>query len=135
MGGRCRLPFYFKLLLHLSQTRHRSSLSHASVDACPGPDSKATTMTTRQLLAQAESLKSTDWKKSEVLYKQILQDTGQSLLPLAFHLIQTFFIVAFTSEDASRDAEQSQGLRDQETALVKLGELYRDQKFVSAFST
>ncbi|KAF8343361.1 PCI-domain-containing protein [Amanita rubescens] len=68
-------------------------------------------MATRQLLAQAESLKSTDWKKSEALYKQILNDT-----------------VAFTSEDASRDAEQSQGLRDQETALVKLGELYRDQK-------
>ncbi len=53
-----------------------------------------------------------------------------SLANPAFQLIQVLLVVAFTSEDASRDAEQSQGLRDQETALVKLGELYRDQKFV-----
>ncbi|KAF8633522.1 hypothetical protein AX17_004428 [Amanita inopinata Kibby_2008] len=65
----------------------------------------ATTMTTQDLLAQAESLKSTDWKKAETLYKQIL-----------------------TESETPRAAEQSQALRDKETALVKLGQLYRDQK-------
>ncbi|KAM6500055.1 PCI domain containing protein [Amanita muscaria] len=68
------------------------------------------TPTTQGLLSQAESLISTDWTKAEALYKQILQDT------------------AFTSTEAPKDAEQSQILRDQETALVKLGELYRNQK-------
>jgi hypothetical protein len=38
------------------------------------------TQTTRELLAQADSLKSTDWKKSEALYKQILQDNGEPIL-------------------------------------------------------
>ncbi|KAK2459497.1 hypothetical protein APHAL10511_008481 [Amanita phalloides] len=69
------------------------------------------TQTTQELLAQAESLKSTDWKKAEALYKQILQDTAAS-----------------TSSDGPGDAEHAQNLRNKESALVKLGELYRDQK-------
>ncbi|KAF8633471.1 hypothetical protein AX15_001431 [Amanita polypyramis BW_CC] len=67
--------------------------------------------TTQELLAQAESFKSTDWRKSEGLYKQILQDSAAS-----------------ASADGQRDAERAQTLRDQESALVKLGGLYRDQK-------
>jgi 26S proteasome regulatory subunit N6 len=65
-----------------------------------------------QLLSQADSLKASDWRKSEALYKQILQDCASTS----------------STNASSRDLEQSQTLRDQETALVKLGELYRDQK-------
>lgn len=56
---------------------------------------------TTELLAQAESTPSS----AEKIYKQILSDDP-------------------TAADA-------QALRDKETALGKLGELYRDQKFVS----
>ena len=36
--------------------------------------------------------------------------------------------IASTSKEPPRDEDQAQNLRDQEIALVKLGELYRDQK-------
>ncbi|KAG6831475.1 hypothetical protein H0H92_010384 [Tricholoma furcatifolium] len=58
-----------------------------------------------ELLSQAETAKPA---QAEALYKQILTNTTN---------------IASTSDEAS-----SQSLREQETALVKLGELYRDQK-------
>ena len=48
--------------------------------------------------------------------------------------MQGLSAAASTSSDAPRDAEHSQSLRDQETGLVKLGELYRDQKFVCSLN-
>ncbi|RDB28089.1 putative 26S proteasome regulatory subunit rpn6 [Hypsizygus marmoreus] len=62
------------------------------------------------LLAQAESVATSHPKEAEALYKKILDDTAAS-----------------TSNEV-RNEETSQSLREQETALVKLGELYRDQK-------
>jgi len=64
---------------------------------------------TAELLTEAEAVKAKNPKRGEEIYKQIL--------------------------DASKSAVNPDELRDQETALVKLGELYRDQKYVhSAFS-
>jgi 26S proteasome regulatory subunit N6 len=64
---------------------------------------------TAELLAEAETVRAENPKRGEEIYKQIL--------------------------DASKSAVSPDELRDQETALVKLGELYRDQKYVhSAFS-
>jgi 26S proteasome regulatory subunit N6 len=57
---------------------------------------------TADLLAEAETVAATNPKKGEAIYKQIL--------------------------DASKSTVNPDQLRDQETALVKLGELYRDQK-------
>jgi 26S proteasome regulatory subunit N6 len=54
------------------------------------------------LLAEAEALGVKNPKRREALYKQILE--------------------------ASKSTVDPDELRDQETALVKLGELYRDQK-------
>jgi len=57
---------------------------------------------TADLLAEAESLGSKPLKRKEEIYKQILEGANTTVNP--------------------------DELRDQETALVKLGELYRDQK-------
>lgn len=59
---------------------------------------------TAELLAEAETVRAENPKRGEEIYKQIL--------------------------DTSKSAVSPDELRDQETALVKLGELYRDQKYV-----
>ncbi|KAF8163850.1 PCI domain-containing protein [Crassisporium funariophilum] len=63
------------------------------------------------LLSEAQSCANTHPSKAEGLYKQILSSTSAS-----------------TADEPPRDGDQAQNLRDQEVALVKLGELYRDQK-------
>ncbi len=64
---------------------------------------------TADLLAEAGAISAENPKRGEAIYKQIL--------------------------DASKSTVNPDELRDQETALVKLGELYRDQKYVrGAFS-
>ncbi|PPQ84990.1 hypothetical protein CVT25_010522 [Psilocybe cyanescens] len=60
-----------------------------------------------EILARASKLASTDPKAAEALYKQIL---------------------------ATSTSQSGEGLRDQETALVKLGELYRDQKYAEGLA-
>ncbi|THV05560.1 proteasome regulatory particle subunit [Dendrothele bispora CBS 962.96] len=65
--------------------------------------------TTAQLLAEAESTAKTDSKRAESLYKQILSSSSKPS----------------PNED---NQQQAQTVRDQETALVNLGQLYRDQK-------
>jgi 26S proteasome regulatory subunit N6 len=67
--------------------------------------------TTPALLKQAESSAQSNPAQAEQLYKQILSSTAAS-----------------TNSNAPQTGEKDQSLRDQETALVKLGELYRDQK-------
>jgi 26S proteasome regulatory subunit N6 len=57
---------------------------------------------TADLLAEAGALGTENPKRREAIYKQILE--------------------------ASKSTVNPDELRDQETALVKLGELYRDQK-------
>lgn len=57
---------------------------------------------TTDLLAEAEALGSENPKRREDIYKQILE--------------------------AAKSTVNTDELRDQEVALVKLGELYRDQK-------
>lgn len=56
------------------------------------------------------SLASSNPKRAEELYKQILDST------------------ASTSNGSAVNADKEQSLRDQESALIKLAELYRDQK-------
>ncbi|SJL03867.1 probable 26S proteasome non-atpase regulatory subunit Rpn6 [Armillaria ostoyae] len=70
------------------------------------------TLTTAQLLAEADAASKSDSVRAEALYKQIL--TSSSSAP----------------STSSKDVQQqkAQTLRDQETALVNLGQLYRDQK-------
>ncbi|KAI0086262.1 PCI-domain-containing protein [Irpex rosettiformis] len=62
------------------------------------------TSTTEELLAQAEAAHTSDPKRAEAIYTQILESASSS------------------------KTENTVSLRDQETALVKLGELYRDQQ-------
>ncbi|KIM74391.1 hypothetical protein PILCRDRAFT_80113 [Piloderma croceum F 1598] len=67
--------------------------------------------TTKALLAEAEASAQPNPSRAEQLYKQILDTTSAS-----------------TNANAPQTGDKEQSLRDQETALVKLGELYRDQK-------
>ncbi|KAG6841165.1 hypothetical protein C0991_001293 [Blastosporella zonata] len=65
---------------------------------------------TPDLLTQAAAAAPTDPARAEALYKQILAD-------------------ASTSDDPHKgNGGNEESLRDQETALIKLGELYRDQQ-------
>jgi 26S proteasome regulatory subunit N6 len=76
-----------------------------------------------ELLKQAQE----NPDQAERIYKQILSSTSGILWLSFFFMFIDCFLVLATSRDA-RDHDQSQNLRDQEVALVKLGELYRDQK-------
>jgi len=69
----------------------------------------------KDLLAKAEAASTSNPKQAEQIYKQILAATSSSTA---------------NSNEPARDEEHAQGLRDQEVALVKLGELYRDHKCV-----
>ncbi|KAK0489018.1 PCI-domain-containing protein, partial [Armillaria novae-zelandiae] len=71
------------------------------------------TLTTAQLLAEADAASKTDSVRAEALYKQIL--TSSSSAPS-------------TSSREDVQQQKMQTLRDQETALVNLGQLYRNQK-------
>lgn len=71
---------------------------------------------TQDLLKQAADLTSSSPKRAEELYKQILNST------------------ASTSKGSAINADKEQSLRDQELALIKLAELYRDQKDASGLA-
>ncbi|KAH6901704.1 proteasome regulatory particle subunit [Coprinopsis sp. MPI-PUGE-AT-0042] len=75
----------------------------------------STTPSTSELIQQADALVSKEPKKAEEVYKQVLG-------------------VAKPSSSNTDASVQTQLLRDQETALVKLGEIYRDQKNPTALS-
>ncbi|KIK91853.1 hypothetical protein PAXRUDRAFT_830479 [Paxillus rubicundulus Ve08.2h10] len=62
------------------------------------------------LLKEAESVASTNPKRAEEIYKQILSSS------------------ASTSSGPPSTGERDQALRDQEAAMIKLAELHRDQK-------
>lgn len=64
------------------------------------------------LLTQTQSLTNSDPKRAEQIYRDILNAFGND--------------VAANTDDASKE----QALRNQETALIKLGELYRDHRCV-----
>ncbi|OAX38169.1 proteasome regulatory particle subunit [Rhizopogon vinicolor AM-OR11-026] len=68
------------------------------------------------LLKQAEGLASSNPKRAEELYKQILNSTVS------------------TSNGSTVNIDREQSLRDQESALIKLAELYRDQKDASGLA-
>ena len=87
-------------------TRWPEQLKRVSGSARP-PHSLMTS--TAELLTEAEAVKAENPKRGEAIYKQIL--------------------------DVSKSTVNPDELRDQETALVKLGELYKEQKYVhGAFS-
>ena len=81
-----------------------------------------------ELFSQAEKCASTDPKKGEDLYKKILHNTSGEFQFILARSIYQCRKIASTSKEPPRDEDQAQNLRDQEIALVKLGELYRDQK-------
>ncbi|EAU81018.2 proteasome regulatory particle subunit [Coprinopsis cinerea okayama7 len=70
---------------------------------------------TSSLISQAEGVVSTNPAQAEALYQQVLAASS-------------------ASSSNTDPTVQAQILRDQETALVKLGELYRDQKNAAALS-
>ncbi|KAF7974169.1 hypothetical protein HWV62_13295 [Athelia sp. TMB] len=82
--------------------RDEAPLRSSNLDM-PSPTEKA--------LVEAEKNAKTNPARAEQLYKQILSSTAES-----------------TNADAPQTGAKAQSLRDQETALVKLGELYRDTK-------
>ena len=95
-------------------------------------------------LLEAEACASTDPRKAEGLYKQILGGMGAGrwyilafVCPLVEQAINlSVSNLASTTIDPQHpptDETQAQILRDQEVALVKLGDLYRDQKYVLSF--
>ncbi|KAG2121942.1 proteasome regulatory particle subunit [Suillus clintonianus] len=71
---------------------------------------------TQDLLKQAADIASSNPKRAEELYKQILDTT------------------ASTSNGSAANTDKEQSLRDQESALIKLAELYRDQKDASGLA-
>jgi 26S proteasome regulatory subunit N6 len=82
---------------------------------------------TQELLRQAEDLAPSNPKRAEDLYKQILDSTG------VFGHYTSWLLVlimqpASTSNGSIVNGDKEQSLRDQESALIKLAELYRDQK-------
>ena len=92
-------------------------------------------MSIPDLLKEAESCLASNPRKAEHLYKQILNTAGVSGATshgsVAFILQQT----ASPGEvERLSDSEKTTILHNQETALVKLGELYRDQKSVCSLS-
>jgi hypothetical protein len=86
-----------------TQTLTRRSEASKRVSGCARPPHSQMSPTA-ELLAEAEAVRAENPKRGEEIYKQIL--------------------------NASKSAVNPDELRDQETALVKLGELYRDQKYV-----
>ena len=70
---------------------------------------------TSALLKEAQDARKSDPKRAEAFYNQILDANAQS--------------TARTPQ-----AQRDRNLQDQETALVKLGELYRDTKCVRSQS-
>lgn len=70
-----------------------------------------TNSTPSSLLSQAHDLQKTDPKRAEALYKQILEQS-----------------VSGSSGSGQTNVEKEQNLRVQESALVSLGEVYRDAK-------
>ncbi|KAI5985641.1 proteasome regulatory particle subunit [Pisolithus albus] len=76
--------------------------------------------TTNQALL--DEAKDASPKRAEEIYKQILVSTGPSLCSNPF-TTDDFVPTASTS-----NVERDQVLRDQENAMIKLAELYRDQK-------
>lgn len=61
------------------------------------------------VLAEAQAIRSTDPKRAEDLYRRILETSAQA---------------------QGSQAERESNLRIQESALISLGELYRDNKYV-----
>jgi hypothetical protein len=73
-----------------------------------------------------DSLAATDPKKAEAIYKSILQGSSSYL---GFRRDAKH---AASTESKSEDGHDKEArLKEQESALVKLAELYRDQKSVS----
>ena len=66
-----------------------------------------------KLLEEAQAAKEKNPRKAEEIYRRILETSAQAQAP---------------------PSEREQILRDQETALLKLGELFRDQKYVLFFT-
>lgn len=63
------------------------------------------------MLAEAQAARKTDPKHAEDLYRRILETSAQAQVS---------------------QAERESNLRDQESALISLGELYRDNKCVAS---
>lgn len=63
------------------------------------------------LLKEAQSVKETNPGRAEKIYHQILEESSKI-------------------QKAGSSTGNEQNLRDQEAALIKLGELYRDTKYV-----
>lgn len=63
-----------------------------------------------QMLAEAQAVRSKDPKRAEDLYRRILQTSAQA---------------------HGSQSERESNLQDQESALIRLGELYRDNKCVT----
>jgi 26S proteasome regulatory subunit N6 len=83
------------------------------------------TLTTAEDLEQANKIAPTDPTKAEELYHRILshQTSKYGYLSITVSTNVCLLQPVHTDEPADEDA-----LRDQETALVKLGALYRDHK-------
>jgi hypothetical protein len=76
-------------------------------------------------LEEAESLTANSPSKAEAIYKQIL---NTPLGMVARRIPRTDSLPTLIASKTTDDQEKEKQLRDQETALVQLGKLYRDQK-------
>lgn len=87
-------------------------------------------MSSAELLQEAESSITKDPQHAERLYKQILDNSTGVFSAIASMSSTVSSHIASAGAAQMVENAQSQNLRDQETALLKLGELYRDQKSV-----
>ena len=69
-----------------------------------------TSQTVAEMLKEADASQKTNPKHAELLYSRILETSAQT---------------------QGSVAEREQNLRDQETALINLGKLHRDNKYVN----
>ena len=89
-----------------------------------GPRSSPFIMATTEKV-DLDALAASDPKKAEQIYKNILQGL-QTGVTVFGHLM-----TAPTESKSETEHDQEARLKEQESALVKLAELYRDQKSVS----
>lgn len=81
----------------------------------------------KDILEEAEKLSSTDPRKAATLYQEILSKQCSARVVASFKYSS---LVAYCTDGQVRRKEGDDILKYQETALVKLGELYRDLKYV-----
>ncbi|KAG6329908.1 hypothetical protein ID866_9179, partial [Astraeus odoratus] len=83
--------------------------------------------TNEELINEADSVASTNPKRAEEIYKQVLASSGKHASTNVCTL-DSWAFAGSASNGSSSNQERDHVLRNQENAMTKLAELYRDQR-------